>query len=283
MRKLKMMMAESSGPPVSAEPVPPPPPAPPVKSKRKLYAVLGLVCIAVVVSALLLVFFVPRGLGETIPYGFNYTVGEKMTYNMSVTTSGAGQSFSETGTVGIDVLSFDGANYTMNETASLSVLGQSQQFSYTVKMDKSGRIVEISNLPSQMQQMSMFGMMPGFGFPSNKTEARVGETWQLPLNTNYSGIIMSGTMNYKFGDIQNITVPAGTYRAFRIDFSANNVQASTMGVSVSITMNGQLHLEYGTCRVIDMNMQATENMTQGTQTMTMSMNMQMQLTQHIKP
>jgi hypothetical protein len=280
MRKLEIMI-ESGTLPVGGEPPPPPLPVPPAKSRKKQYTVLGLVSIAIVVSVLVLVFFVPRGLGDTIPYSFNYAVGEKMTYNMSVTASGTGQSFSETGTADIDVLSFDGANYTLNETIFMAILGQTQQFSYTVKMDKSGLMVGLSNLPSQMQEMnSMFGTMPGFGFPSDKTEARVGETWQLPLNQSYSGVTLSGTLNLKFGDIQNVTVPAGTYKAFKIEASTENVHASSLGVSISMDMNGQMYLEYGTCRLLDMNMQATETIAQGTQTITMSMNMQMQLTRH---
>jgi len=283
MRKLKMS-GEPGTLPVGGEPAPPPLPALPVKSRKKLYAVLGLVGIAILVSAVVLVFFVPRGLGETIPYSFNYVVGEKMTYTMSVSVSGAGQNVAENGTVSIETLSFDGANYTMNETGDLAVQGTPLQFSFIVKMDKSGRIVDISNLPSEMQQMrSLFGMMPGFGFSSNKTEARVGETWQLPVDLNWAGVTLTGTLNYKFGAVLNVTVPAGTYKAFKIDASTDNFHASSAGISISINMNGQLYLEYGTCRLIDLNMQATETAVAGTQTMTMSMNMQMQLTQHIKP
>jgi len=278
--KKPKIIAQPSVPPASTEPLPPSPPL--VKSKRKFYAILGLTCIAILVFALVLIFFVPRGLGETIPYSFNYVVGEKMAYNMSVTVTGTGQSASETGTVEIDVLSFDGANYTLNETTSLTTSGQTQRFSYLVMMNKSGQMVNISNLPSQMQQMDMLGMRPGFGFPSNKTEARVGETWQLPLDLNNSEFNMSGTLNYRFGDIQNFTVPAGTYKAFMIEASTDNIYASAADISVSMNMDGQLHLEYGTCRLLDMNMHATETVT-GTQTITMSMNIQMQLTQHFKP
>jgi hypothetical protein len=151
-------------------------------------------------------------------------------------------------------------------------------------MDKSGRLVDASNLSSDVQQwQGMFGTMPGFGFQSDKTEAKVRETWQLPLNMSVSGITISGTMNCKFGDIQNVTLGAGTYKAFKIDASTGNFHASTTGVSVDMNLNGQMHLEYGTCRLLDLNIQATATTSSGTQTLTMSENMQMQLTQHIKP
>jgi hypothetical protein len=283
MMKLKLI-AKSDTPSISGEPVPPPLPTLPAKSKRKLYSVLGLISIAVVVSALVLVFLVPRGLGETIPYSFNYSVGEKMTYNITMSESITGLKSSVTGTVDIEILSFDGANYTINETGMFMIQGVSQPFSYTLKMDKSGRMVDVSNISSEMQSMySAFGMMPGFSFPSNKTEARVGETWQFPLNLNSLGYAMSGTIDYKFDNVQNITVPAGTFKAFEIDVSTDNIHASIMGTSLTMSMNGQLHQEYGTCRLLDLNLQVTMNMAQGTQTMAMSMSMQIQLTQLIKP
>jgi len=134
---------ESGGSSVSGEPVPPPPPPtsvePTRKSRKKLYALLGIVLIAVLISVVVITFFVPRGLGETIPYGFNYAVGEKMVYDLSMSVNVGGQSMSETGTISMEVLSFDGDNYTINETASFAVQGMPQQeVSFTMRMNKFG-------------------------------------------------------------------------------------------------------------------------------------------------
>jgi hypothetical protein len=278
------IFAESGGQTVGGEPAPTPLPEAIGKPKRKLYALLGISTIAILISVIVLAFFVPRGLGETIPYGFNYSVGEKTTYNMSIAMNGAGQSISENGTFSMEILSFDGENYTINETVVLTVQGTTQQASYTIKMNKQGYMVGFSNLPSEMQQTSsMFGSLPGFGLAADKTEARVGETWQIPLNVAYSGTTMSGTMNFKFGEVQNISVPAGTYKTFKIEASTNNVQVSTESGTINVNMNGQIHLEYGTCHLIDMNMQETMTGIQAGQTMTMSLAMQMTLIQHIKP
>ena len=251
---------------------------------RKLYALLGVVAVVVVVSVVVFMFFLPRGLGETIPYGFNFAVGEQMTYDMSITISGAGQPVSETGTVGMHVLGFDGENYTINETMRVVVQGISQDVSYTVKMNKTGYITDISGLPAQTQQVySMFMGMPGFGGVFNKTEARVGETWQVPLNVGNSSFSMAGTINYRFGDIQNITVPAGTIKTFKMEMSTNDAHVSSGSVSMSVNMNGQIHLEYGTCRLVDMNLQESMSSSGMGQTTTASVSMQMSLIQDTRP
>lgn len=259
-------------------------PVQPRRSGKKLYALLGVVAVVVVVSVVVFMFFLPRGLGEMIPYGFNYAAGEQMTYDISITISGAGQTVSETGTMGMHVLSFDGENYTINETMRLVVQGISQEASCTVKMNKTAYITDISGLPAETQQMySMFMGMPGFGGFFDKTQARVGETWQVPLNVGNSSFSMAGTINYRFGEIQNITVPAGTYKTFKMEISTNDAHVSSGSVSMSVNMNGQIHMEYGTCRLVDMNMQESMSSSGMGQTTTASVSMQMRLIQDTRP
>lgn len=246
---------------------------------------MGVVLIAVLISVVVITFFVPRGLGETIPYGFNYAVGEKMVYDLSMSVNMGGRSMSETGALSMEVLSFDGDNYTINETGSFAVQGMPQQeVSFTMRMNKFGQTTDFSGLPSEMQSIySMFGGVLGFGSAFNKTEARVGESWQLPLNLGNSTFSMSGTINYKFGEVQNVTMAAGTYKTFKIEISTNDVHASISGVSVSINMHGWIRQEYGTCRPIDMNLEATAAASGQGQSMTLTMSMQMTLRQYFKP
>ena len=279
---------ESGGSSVGGEPVPSPPSTsvePTRKSRKKLYALLGIVLIAVLISVVVITFFVPGGLGETIPYGFNYAVGEKMVYDLSLSVNMGGQSTSETGMVSMDILSFDGDNYTINETVSFTVQGMPQQeVSFTLRMNKFGQMTDFSGLPSEMQSIySMFGGVPGFGSAFNRTEARVGESWQLPMNLGNSTFNMSGTINYRFGEVQNVTMAAGTFKTFKIEISTNDVHASMMGVSMSINMHGWIRQEYGTCRAIDMNLEATETASGQGQSMTLTVSMQMTLRQYVKP
>ena len=280
--------AESGGSSVGGEPVPPPPSTsvePTRKSRKKLYALLGVVLIAVLISVVVITFFVPRGLGETIPYGFNYAVGEKMVYDLSMSASMNGRSTSETGMISMEVLSFDGANYTINETASFTVQGmQQQEVSFTVKMNKFGQMTDFSGLPSQMQSIySMFGGVPGFGLAFNKTEARVGESWQVPLNLGNSTFSMSGTINCKFGEVQNVTMAAGSFKTFKMEISTNDVHASASGVSVNINMHGWVLQEYGTCHAIDLSLEETASASGQGQSMTLTLSMQMTLRQYTHP
>jgi hypothetical protein len=275
-------LAESGAPAAGNEPVEVP--LKPRRFGKKLYALLSVVAVVVVISVVVFMFLIPRGLGEIIPYGFNYAAGEQMTYDISISTTGAGQTVSETGTLGMHVLSFDGENYTINETMRIVVQGISQEASYTVKMNKTGYIADISGFPAQTQQTySMFMGMPGFGGFFNKTEARVGETWRIPLNMGNSTFSMAGTINYRFGDIQNITVPAGTYKTFKMEISTDDAYVSSGSVSMSVNMNGQIHLEYGTCRLVDMNMQESMSSSGIGQTTTASVTMQMRLIQNTRP
>ena len=278
--------AESGGSSVSGEPVPPPASVEPVrKSRKKLYALLGIVLVAVLISVVVITFFVPRGLGETIPYGFNYAVGERMVYDLSISANAGGQSMLETGTISMEVLSFDGDNYTINETVTLAVQGvQQQEVSFTIGMNKFGQMTDFSGVPSEMQSIySMFGGVPGFGSAFNKTEARVGESFQLPLDLGNSTFSMSGTINYKFVEVQNVTVTAGPFKIFKVEISTNDVHASISGVSVSLNMHGWIRQEYGTCRPIDMNMETTETASGQGQSITMTISMQMTLKQYIQP
>ncbi len=280
--------AESGGSSVGGEPVPSSPPStsvePTRKSRKKLYALLGIVLIAVLISVVVITFFVPRGLGETIPYGFNYAVGEKMVYDLSMTINSGGLNILENGTISMEVLSFDGDNYTINETGSFTVQGMPQQeVSFTTGMNKFGQMTGVSGVPSEMQSIySMFGGVPGFGSAFNRTEARVGESWQLPLDLGNSTFSMSGMMNYKFGEVQNVTMAAGTFKTFKIEISTNDVHASISVVSMSLDMHGWILQEYGTCRLIDMNMETTETASGQGQSMTITISMQMTLRQYIK-
>jgi hypothetical protein len=249
-------IAESDAPTVDSEPVAVP--GQPRRFGKKLYVLFGVVAVVAVVSAVAFLFFIPRGLGEIIPYGINYSVGEQMTYDIAINMSSGGQTVSETGTLSIHVLSFDGENYTVNETMVVVVQGISQETSFTMNMSKTGYITDFSGLPAEAQQTySMFMSMPGFGGFMNKTQARVGETWRIPLSMGNSTFGMGGTVNYRFGDIENITVPAGTYKTFKMEISTEEAYVSSGSTSVGLNMNGQICLEYGTCRLVDMNMEET--------------------------
>jgi hypothetical protein len=267
----KCFLAENV-PQVGQEPVPSTPPEPVRKSRKKLYVLIGVVAVAAVLLATVFMLWVPQGLGETIPYGYDYTVGERFTYNTSIAMDAAGQHVAETGNMNMHIVGFDGDNYTIDEAVHYVVQGVSQDYSFTIIMSKAGQLVGGSNIPSSMQSMySMIQDTPGFGLVLNRTTVRVGETVQVPFNVGNSSFSFTGTYNYKVTNIENVTVPAGTYKTFKIEVSTTNLHGTSQGVDVSASITGQLHMEYGTCHLVDLSMQEAMTGAGTTVSMTMSM------------
>jgi len=261
-------MVESGNPPVGEEQAIAsefPETAP--RSRRKLFILLGIIAIAAVVSVGLFAFL-PRGLGATIAYApFSSAVGETRMYSTSLSLNALGQSVSGTESEVVEILGFDGENYTIKATGAIDIGSTSHDFSFTVKMNTLGEVVESSNLTAAEQEaFSLYSMIsdslrnaPGFGFFINKTETRVGESWQVPFTAGNSSLSITGTLNIKVGDIQNTTVPAGTFKTFKMEVSSDDLAATVNGVYASGNFNEQVHLEYGTGKLIDMNLHETVN------------------------
>jgi hypothetical protein len=269
----------------------PVPPIPSRRSRKKIFAIVGTISVAAVVLALMLMFLIPPSVGETIPLSYNYTPREEMTYNITMTgTSSTGQNISTpiTESLSISVISFDGENYTINQTATIPMpSGAPISYSVTIKMNKTGYSTNLNSTSGFQSPFSMFGSVWPFG---QKTEAKVGETIQVPLNETFSSYSLNGTVTLKFGEIQNITVPAGEYRVFKIDISSGNISmvvnspASFGNVSISeiFSFNGQTYLEYGTCRLVESQLQETMAIQTATMNSTQDISMQMILVHHVK-
>lgn len=254
--------------------------------RRRIYVVLGVVAVVAVASALVLVFWALSSVGAAIPLSYNFTVGEEMNYNITTTTMSAiGENTSETATMSLGVVSFDGENYTINETATLYLpSGPPISFTAMEKVNKTGYITYLNGTAGLQQMYSMFSNIGSF---HQKDEAREGEAWHVPVNSGDPNYVFNGTLTYKFGHIQSITVPAGTYKVFSIDFSSSNLTMifnapANVSIFENITVNGQMHLEYGTCRLIDSQLQGSLSIQQGMQTSTQNFSEEMQLVKHIK-
>jgi hypothetical protein len=278
---------EAPAPPEASPAMNQPASLPPSSKRfRRIYVVLGIVAVVAVASALILVFWALPSVGAAIPLSYNFSVGEEMNYNITTTTMSAiGENTSETATMSLGVVSFDGENYTVNETATLySPFGPPISFTAMEKENKTGYITYLNGTAGLQQMYSTFSNIGSF---NQKDEAREGEVWHIPANWTGPSYVFNGTFTYKFGHIQNITVPAGTYKAFSIDFSSSNLTMifnapANVSISENITVNGQMHLEYGTCRLIDLQLQESLSIQQGTQISTQNSSEEMQLVQHIK-
>jgi len=286
MMRMNEIPAPSETPSVPPEVPPTPPPPKPKLFGKKLYLVIGLVAVVAVASAFTFIYLLPRGEAAIIHLGLNYSVGEKMTYEVAITMSGMGQSISQTGTISMEVLSFDGVNYTIRQ----KLVFQSQEFSYTVKMNKTGHIIDYSEFPPEFQQtFSSFIGMPGYGSYFQKEVVKVGESWQIPLNIQTEGFSLEGMVNYRLSEVRNITVPAGTYNAFRMDITANNIQGTYFGaadsggaVNLVLNVNGYGYLEIGTSCSVEFNIQESVTSPYMGQTVSMNITMRVLLTEHTK-
>ncbi len=109
---------------------------------KKTYAIIAVVAVVVIAAA----FFIPPSAIATIPLNVDYVVGEKMVYDTSMTISidylgsslfGAGASNLNSTTVNgqqtLEVIGFDGENYLINHTTTMTVLGKPVSFSLTEK------------------------------------------------------------------------------------------------------------------------------------------------------
>lgn len=286
------------------------PPIQPAKRRfgKKLYAVLAVLVIVIIVSA---AFFIPQGTTATIPLKVDYVVGEKMVYDSTVTVNfDLGSSLgvpltapnSTTMNIGqtIEVTGFDGENYFLNHTMTMNVLDRPVSVSMIEKMNKTGYSTYLLDLGSIQQEI------PSNGLGSNtflaqllsKPEVKVGDTVTIPFPSIGTSqyVQTTGDLTMKFSGVEDLTVPAGTYRVFKIDITSNNLKmtlntptdnstlaAIPTNLSMNLDLNYQIYLEYGTLRQIKSTMQETAGFQSSILNMTAQMGMDMTLTQHIKP
>jgi len=256
------------------------------KSRKRLYVVLALAAVAVIAVA----FFIPKG-AAAIPLGLNYQVGEKLVYTTTETITTPLGNITKTGTINstysLEVVDFDGEYYTLNKTIEI-LLDKPTSISLIERINKNKTGYAKYFLPGETA--ALFGNSssnPVLAALLSKPDAKVGDTWQIPLNSGNSTFGTTGDLTLTFADIQEITVPAGTYKVFRIDVTSNNlnshVEISAGRSNTSMSFSGSIYLEYGTCRQIKADVQITATTQSTLLNSSISYNSQMALTQHIKP
>jgi hypothetical protein len=292
-------------------PPPPPPleqsPAAPQNKKRwfgkKTLALVAVIAAVVVVVAL----FIPPGTA-VIPLNVDYVVGEKMVYDTSISVSYqmdnsslssaysglSQQPVSVNGQQTIEVMDFDGEFYYLNHTTNMDILGSPVSFSIMEKINKTGYSTYMLNLGSTQQEISADGLTSDSYLAQllNLPEAKVGDSFTVPFPVPENQYLeTSGNLTVTFGGIEELTVPAGTYKVFKIDITSNHLQMSVntqiLNTPISMTSNIDIHyqiyLEYGTLREIKSNLQETVSYAMSGISANMQMTMDMTLTQHTKP
>jgi hypothetical protein len=274
-------------------------------SKGILISVVALAAIAIVAATLL----IPQG-AATIPLNANFNVGEKMVYNTTesiglkianftlpdLIPSNATMSGQET----IQVLSFDGQTYTLNRTTTQTEGNKSYSFSTTETMNKTGYYSALILSGNSSEEVSDLGFIGDQYLAQllNQPVVKVGDTVTVPYPSppsSLSSIIQTtGDLTLTFKGFQDLTVPAGTFKVFRVDLTSNDL-SSSIRLTVPIIVNGtsatpkpivmnmdinyQVYVEYNTMRQIESTMQ--ETVTWNDETLSQTLNMT--LNQDINP
>ncbi len=229
---------------------------------KKVYiAISAIVIIAVIVVAVLLV---PPGNADVITLGVHYSPGEKLTYAITTSTSSqygnTSTNLSAQSTLTIEVISLNGDTYNLNYTTTSSSLGYSFTTSRQMEVKQTDIVNLLTLLPVALQQYTTNSTSPMETAVFNQTTAKVGDTWQIPLNIPGSNSTQM-EITVKFVDIQNLAVKAGTFKVFRIDFSQTNPNVQQNSKNLPLNLNyavsGTSYLEFGTSKQIQSTLELT--------------------------
>jgi hypothetical protein len=271
---------------------------------KKFLALAAVIAVALIAVAL----FVPLG-QAVIPLNVDYTVGEKMVYDSTITASydnsalatGSSTIMPKNTTINsqqtIEVTGFDGEYYTLNHTMTMNLSNRPISISMIEKMNKTGYSAYLLNLGSSQQEIPNNGVTSTSYLAQllNQPEVKVGDSVNVPFPTGNSSLGITGGLKMTFKGIQDLTVPAGTYKVFRVDITSNdlkmNYQSPLSGLSnftpanitISMDMNYQIYIEYGTMRQIKASMQESVSTQSATMNYEMNMSMDMTLIEHTKP
>ena len=278
----------------------------PLKRKwfgKKFLALVVTIAVAVIAVAL----FVPLG-QAVIPLNVDYTVGEKMVYDSTITGSydsaapaGTSMLIPKNTTINsqqtIEVTGFDGEYYTLNHTMTMNLNNRPVSFSMIEKMNKTGYSAYLFNFGSTQQEVPNNSLTSTSYLAQllNQPEVKVGDSVNVPFPTGNSSLGITGGLKMTFKGIEELTVPAGTYKVFRIDITSNdlkmNYQSPLSGLSnftsanitIGMNVNYQIYIEYGTMRQIKASMQESVSTQSATLNYEVNMSMDMTLIEHTKP
>jgi len=280
-----------------------------------------ILALSIPIMIVILLSFVMQGAAK-IPLTVNFSIGEKMIYYtsqvqtiQSIPTSLEQLAFpSEPNTIYInftevvEVVDFDGETYFLNQTQTMIGPGPVISFSFLEKMHKTGYSTYIfSQTPNIIASNTTGTTNPVLIGLLEKEEVTVGDTWIVPVNASNSQGTTTGTLTLTFKGIQEITVPAGTYKVFVINSQSNNSvtklnfsrsNQTTVSSTMNMNLTGQTYIEYDTGREISRKMHIksntettitttptskTENTTQTTNQFITDITIHTQLAKHLEP
>ena len=220
------------------------------KGKSKKLIAIVLVCI-IIVSALVLIVVTrpPPFNGEPEPSYFlrlNYNVGEKLVYRMEIAGITGDETYTTELTYEMEILNFDGENYTIQQTITdeatgASVIGQA-------KINQTGYVLEYGYDQESFLGITTFFSVPTFRAYFTAEEVKLGDTWKNVLGIEtmeHFPLDYSGTGTFTLSEVSDETVTLN-YEAW--------MQTTTYNVNQSVTINGTIHLDAFTYRVVEFNL-----------------------------
>jgi hypothetical protein len=157
----------------------------------------------------------------------------------------------------VEVTAFDGQYYTLKYTYVFTggIPSPPANTSFTHKVSRQGYTINAYQGAETTDNATANPFITGI---LNRSEVRVGDTWTIPIESSNPTSSSSGNMTLTFQGFEDITVPAGTFRVFKVNSVSNiTIQTTprtfnntTSTTTLTMNQNGTMYMEYSTCRRI---------------------------------
>lgn len=233
------------------------------KFGKKLHVtVAAIIIIAVFIAS---IFLVPSSEAEIISLGVHYFPGEKLTYDITISSSsqiGSSSTNSSTqSTLIVEVVSINEDVYTLKYTTTSSMAGNSTMISYLMDVKEADMANLLTLLPVAFQQYPDYAEYANSNSPIetaffNQSEAKVGDTWRIPATCAVTAT-PDAEIIVNFVTIQNIAVKAGNFKVFKIEFTRTSAQQSQNQSDnlEYVGVSGESYLEFGSCKQVQSTVQ----------------------------
>lgn len=219
-------------------------------SRRKFYAGIS----GLAVALLLLASAIAAPPGENVDLPLSYDVGECMVYEKTEVIVNRLQNTSAPELPeAIDTDSF-------NSTITQEVTNQTD-WGYIIRVN--GEATNVSSNPLLSTLLPAGSPLIFWNASNNpmlsayleEISVKTGEVWTLPLDCANASLGLTGQVIVAFAGIEEVTVPAGTYRAVRIEVTSSVLTVNPDGGTpyqkgMTLQFNATTYLEQSTCRLI---------------------------------
>ena len=213
---------------------------------------IGVIVVIVVVGAGIAAYVLTRPPAEKYELSYGYQVGEY--YNYKVTTIGA-----PTSTYSMQVTAVKDNEFTVKYTATENIgppylaTAENVDVTLAITTSKRGEMVswEIENVvPAEYRENveayenSMMGYWQLFGGVLPKEPVSIGQKWEKPIDVRIpwgpAYMPVTGEVNVHFVGAESVTVEAGTFDCWRLDYStsASGELTGAYTATMNITLQG---------------------------------------------